>query len=118
MNLFSCIKYSGHKQKFQLHSSRRQKQHETVLSSERLEPRHIISDSFNALGGMDEDIALGVLPNMNRTDSRGNPYIVSEAGYGEDEGRAMAQLVHAIAPDAELYFATPYEKIENQTRIN
>ena len=182
MNLFSCIKYSGHKQKFQLHSSRRKKQHETVLSSERLEPRHylsadglvqdpaeswsvtydgladgsqrpytigsgysssnlnqadvamladvvrarydvtgkgikigIISDSFNALGGMNKDIALGVLPNMNRTDSRGNPYIVSEAGYGEDEGRAMAQLVHAIAPDAELYFATPYEKIEKQT---
>ena len=72
----------------------------------------IISDSFNALGGMDEDIALGVLPNMNGTDSRGNKYRVSEVGYGEDEGRAMAQLVHAIAPDAELYFATPYEKIE------
>ncbi len=29
----------------------------------------------------------------------------------------MAQLVHAIAPDAELYFATPYEKIGlNQTQ--
>ena len=77
----------------------------------------IISDSFNALGGMNEDIALGVLPNMNETDSRGNPYIVSEAGYGEDEGRGMAQLVHAIAPGADLYFATPFEKIEELNPI-
>ena len=77
----------------------------------------IISDSFNALGGMNEDIALGVLPNMNETDSRGNPYIVSEAGYGEDEGRGMAQLVHAIAPGADLYFATPFEKIEELNLI-
>ena len=179
MNPFSYIRSSRHKQQKQIRSSCGQKQYETVLSSERLEPRHclsadglvhdpaeswsvayagltdgsqrpytigsgysssnlnqadvamladvvrarydvtgkgirigIISDSFNALGGMDEDIALGVLPNMNGTDSRGNPYIVSEAGYGEDEGRGMAQLVHAIAPGAELYFATPYEKIE------
>ena len=77
----------------------------------------IISDSFNALGGMNEDIALGVLPSMNETDSRGNPYIVSEAGYGEDEGRGMAQLVHAIAPGADLYFATPFEKIEEPNPI-
>ena len=77
----------------------------------------IISDSFNALGGMNEDIALGVLPKMNEKDSRGSPYIVSEAGYGEDEGRGMAQLVHAIAPGAELYFATPFEKIEEKNPI-
>ena len=73
----------------------------------------ILSTSFNALGGMDEDIALGLLPaGMNGSDDRGNKYVLNDVSYEDDEGRAMAQLVHAIAPDAELYFATPYEKIE------
>jgi len=179
MNLFSWITYSEHKQKRQTRSSCGQKQRETVLSSEQLEPRHylsasglgqaegeswhvtydtlkeayqhqgyaaphvigsgysssnlnqadvamladvvrarydvtgkgmkigIISTSFNALGGMDEDIALGVLPDMKGTDSRGYSYICNDVDYKDDEGRGMAQLVHAIAPDAELYFATP-----------
>ena len=75
----------------------------------------ILSTSFNALGGMDEDIALGLLPaGMNGSDDRGNKYVLNDVSYEDDEGRAMAQLVHAIAPDAELYFATPYEKIEEQ----
>jgi len=72
----------------------------------------VISTSFNALGGMDEDIALGVLPDMKETDSRGYSYIYNDVSYEDDEGRAMAQLVHAIAPDAELYFATPYPETE------
>ncbi|MCK4684978.1 MAG: hypothetical protein KAT44_08470, partial [Pirellulales bacterium] len=72
----------------------------------------ILSSSFNALGGMDEDIALGVLPDMKGKDSRGYSYICNDVDYEDDEGRGMAQLVHAIAPDAELYFATPFEKIE------
>ncbi len=43
MNLFSWITYSEHKKKRQTRSSCGQKQHETVLSSERLEPRHYLS---------------------------------------------------------------------------
>ena len=74
----------------------------------------IISVSFDALGGMADDIALGLLPtDMNGRDSRGYEYIHNDVNYEDDEGRAMAQLVHAIAPDAELYFATPFPKIKD-----
>ncbi|MDA8041829.1 MAG: hypothetical protein MPJ22_05355 [Pirellulales bacterium] len=43
MNIFSCITYSEQKQKRQTLSSCGQKQRETVLSSEQLEPRHCLS---------------------------------------------------------------------------
>jgi Ca2+-binding RTX toxin-like protein len=66
----------------------------------------IISDSFNALasyGGSDTmatDIASGDLP----TDTRIlQDYVTS---YSTDEGRAMAQLVHDLAPGASIDFAT------------
>ena len=56
----------------------------------------VISTSFNALGGMDEDIALGVLPDTKGTDSRGYSYICNDVDYEDDEGRAMAQLVLSL----------------------
>ena len=180
MNLFSSIVRSVHKCTKYPRPSRRQSRPETVLSSERLEPRHylsanglqdpaeswsvtydgladgsqrphtigsgysssnlnqadvamladvvrarygvtgkgikigIISTSFDALGGMADDIALGLLPaGMDGSDDRGNKYKLNDVSYEDDEGRAMAQLVHAIAPDAELYFATPFSKIKS-----
>ena len=59
----------------------------------------IMSDSFNLLGGMAADIANGDLP--------AGVTILKEGPSGShDEGRAMADLVHRIAPDAKLYFYT------------
>jgi hypothetical protein len=58
----------------------------------------ILSDSFNLNGGMAADIADGYLP------SAGNIDIVSEGLSGEDEGRAMAELIYQIAPGAKIYF--------------
>jgi hypothetical protein len=59
----------------------------------------IISDSFNALGGYAYDVTRGVLPD--------DVTVVHESVFPHttDEGRAMAQLVHAVAPGAELFFS-------------
>ncbi len=58
----------------------------------------ILSDSFNLSGGEAADIADGDLPDASMI------HILKEGGSGADEGRAMAELVHQIAPAAQLYF--------------
>jgi hypothetical protein len=67
----------------------------------------VISDSFNALGTAAADVASGNLPGP------GNPYgrltpvtVVADFAGATDEGRAMLQIVHDLAPDAQLFFAT------------
>lgn len=67
----------------------------------------IISDSYNKLGTAAADVAGGNLPGT------GNPYgnttpvtVVQDHASGNDEGRAMLQIVHDIAPKAQLFFAT------------
>jgi Subtilase family len=74
----------------------------------------VLSDSFNrdlqAPTGASEDIASGDLPGPGNPCERETPVGVlddSEAG-GEDEGRAMAQIVHDLAPGAQLSFATAF----------
>ncbi len=74
----------------------------------------ILSDSFNqdleAATDAGEDVARGDLPGP------GNPCEWEEATAvlddsetdGEDEGRAMAQIVHDLAPGAKLAFATAF----------
>ena len=58
----------------------------------------ILSDSFNLHGGMATDIADGDLPPADQID------IVQEGTSGNDEGRAMAELIYQIAPGAQIYF--------------
>jgi hypothetical protein len=61
----------------------------------------ILSDSFNVTGGEAADIAAGNLPGAN------DLHILAEGPAGAtDEGRAMAELVHQIAPGAQIYFYT------------
>jgi hypothetical protein len=59
----------------------------------------IISDSSNELGGYAYDVTRGVLPD--------DVTVVYERifPYETDEGRAMAQLVHAVAPGVEFFFS-------------
>src|SRR6185312_4781763 len=57
----------------------------------------VISDSYNALGGAAADVASGDLPSEVN--------VVSDNPSGTDEGRAMLQIVHDVAPGASLAFA-------------
>jgi len=60
----------------------------------------IISDSFrNKAAAYEQDVQLGILPNVTIL----SDYVLSGR---IDEGRAMAQIIHAIAPGASLYFST------------
>jgi hypothetical protein len=58
----------------------------------------VISDSYDCDSGADTDVAAGDLPvNVN---------VLQEACAGIDEGRAMLQIVHDVAPGASLAFQT------------
>ena len=61
----------------------------------------ILSDSYDNLGGANSDLASGDLPS--------DINVLSDLSQGgSDEGRAMLQLVHDLAPDADLAFHTAF----------
>lgn len=69
----------------------------------------VLSDSFDKLGGAAKDVANGELPGAANPCGRNNAVNViaeSQEQTGTDEGRAMLQVVHDLAPGAKLSFAT------------
>jgi hypothetical protein len=75
----------------------------------------ILSDSFDTAVGApthaSTDVATGDLPGVGNPCGRISPVVVQSdfSGGGQtDEGRAMAQLVHDLAPGAHLAFATAF----------
>ncbi|MBA3830564.1 MAG: S8 family serine peptidase [Chthoniobacterales bacterium] len=72
----------------------------------------VLSDSYNSSGGpitAQDDISTGDLPGPGNPFGNTAPVLVLEdltAGTGTDEGRAMLQIVHDIAPKSKLGFAT------------
>ncbi|MGA2257538.1 MAG: S8 family serine peptidase, partial [Thermoguttaceae bacterium] len=64
----------------------------------------VLSDSFNDLGGAAADEKDGALPPAADID-----VIEDLASGGTDEGRAMMQIIHDIAPGADLAFYTAFD---------
>jgi hypothetical protein len=60
----------------------------------------VLSDSFNCLGGAAADVANGDLSPVAVLQEE------PDCSSGTDEGRAMLQIVHDLAPGASLLFAT------------
>ena len=63
----------------------------------------ILSDSFNCTGGAPADVASGDLPAAVQVVQE-----LSPCAGASDEGRAILQIVHDVAPGAALAFATIY----------
>jgi subtilisin family serine protease len=61
----------------------------------------ILSDSFNLAGGYAADVARGDL-------NAGISILKEGPAGGHDEGRAMAELIHKIAPDAQIKFYSAF----------
>jgi Subtilase family len=64
----------------------------------------VLSDSFNNLLGAAADETSGALPSASHVQ-----VLKDYASGGSDEGRAMMQIVHDIAPGADLAFYTAFD---------
>jgi hypothetical protein len=67
----------------------------------------VFSNSFNCLGGQATDDANGDLPG-NPDEDYFDINAMGGACNGDDEGRAMAQIVHDVAPGADIHFASAF----------
>ncbi|MBB4845876.1 hypothetical protein HNP55_004430 [Paucibacter oligotrophus] len=72
----------------------------------------VMSDSYNTSTNAVKaanDVASGDLPGAgNPLGNTAEVVVVKDQAGGSDEGRAMAQIVHDLAPGAKLCFATAY----------
>ncbi len=69
----------------------------------------VLSNSFDTNGGSigaDEDIASGDLPGPGNPNNSTPVLVLEDFPASSDEGRAMCQIVHDMAPAADLAFAT------------
>lgn len=72
----------------------------------------ILSDSYNNLVTADEGVENGELPGIGNPFNFKHPVEVLKDlsdSSGIDEGRAMAEIVHDVAPGAEIAFRTAFE---------
>ncbi len=69
----------------------------------------ILSDTYNSLGGAPAGVTNGDLPGPGNPNNHLKPVqVLSDLPNGSDEGRAMAELIHDVAPGAELAYHTAF----------
>ncbi|MEL6194245.1 MAG: T9SS type A sorting domain-containing protein [Bacteroidota bacterium] len=71
----------------------------------------VLSDAYNSQGGAIAGVLLGDLPGTQNPNGYTTPIqVLSDLGSfgGIDEGRAMLEIVHDVAPGAELAFASAF----------
>ena len=68
----------------------------------------VLSDSYDNLSGAGFNVTAGDLPGVGNPNGFTTPVtVLQDAGAGGvDRGRAMLQIVHDLAPGAQLFFAT------------
>lgn len=71
----------------------------------------VISDSFDTLGGAAADIASGDLPAGGVNVLNGESTFCGTLIFCIDEGRAMLQIIHDMAPGADLLFSSGIDGI-------
>lgn len=72
----------------------------------------ILSDSYDNLGGADLGVQRGEIPGIGNPFNHKKPVeVLKDLGdlSGSDEGRGMVEIVHDVAPGAEIAFHTAYE---------
>ena len=72
----------------------------------------IIASSFNSLSGLDANVESGDLPGESNPFNYDTPISIindSNNSLSNDEGRALAQIVHDVAPGAELFFHSIFD---------
>jgi len=69
----------------------------------------VLSDSYNSLGGATEGVLNDELPGtVNPKGYLSDILVLEDIEDGSDEGRAMCEIIHDIAPAAEMAFSTAY----------
>lgn len=69
----------------------------------------ILSDSYDLLGGAAAGVSSGELPGVGNPNGYTTPVtVLSETTSGADEGRAMAEIVHDVAPGSQLYYYSAF----------
>ena len=68
----------------------------------------VLSDTYDVLGGAATDVSNGELPGTGNPCGDTTPVgnLVEGPASGIDEGRAMAQIIHDVAPGAKILFAS------------